>query len=86
MSLWTLYDNLKEFDFSLGEHYVFVCEYDLRDEADLDLLDSDSADAAACVKTLGLNYNINSRHYSTVLDGDSITDMVSVEWEFYKNG
>lgn len=84
MSGWTLYDDLKEFDFSDGAKYTFDCEYDLRNDDHIELLDNDSADASSCVEKLGLSYDINARHYSTVVDGDRITDMVSVEWVFWK--
>lgn len=84
---WTLYDDLKDFDFNVGggARYTFNCEYDLRGETGIQLLDNDSADASSCVKKLGLSYDINARHYSTVEDGDRITDMVSVEWTFWRN-
>lgn len=85
MSGWTLYDKLREFDFDGGQHYVFGCSYDLRDEDDVELLDNDSADAASCVESLGLSYDITAGHYSTVVDGDRITDAVNVVWEFWKN-
>ena len=82
----TLSDKLKDFDFSNGERYVFSHTYDIQNEMDggAEAIDSDSADAAACVKELGLSYDINARHYSTVIDGDQITDMVEVSWYFWK--
>ena len=87
----TLTDKLKSFDFSGGERYTFAQKYDIRDgvcasllDDDSSDLDDDSADAAFCVKEFGLSYDINSRHYSTVIDGDQITDMVEVTWEFWK--
>ena len=86
MTSSTLSDKLNEFDFSAGDNYTFSRTYDIREEDDLASLDQDSADAAACVLELGLSYDINARHYSTVIDGDHITDMVSVTWEFWKNG
>ena len=82
----TLFDTLNEFKFSDGERYVFVRNYDLRVPDRVDLLDRDSADAAWCVEKLCLSYDINARHYSTVVDGDHITDMVEIKWEFWKNG
>lgn len=85
MDGWTLYDKLEEFDFSNGKKYLFKCVYDLKKDDDIELLDNDSADASTCVKKLGLNYDINSRHYSNVVDGDRITDMVEVTWEFCKS-
>lgn len=85
MNSWILHDELKEFDFSSGARYIYDCEYNLCDKYHVELLDSDSADAASCVESLGLSYDINARHYSTVIDGDRITDMVKVEWEFWKN-
>ena len=86
MILSTLSDKLKDFDFSAGDNYTFTHTYDIREEDGLTSLDKDSADAAACVEELGLSYDINARHYSTVSDGDRITDMVAVTWEFFKNG
>ena len=85
MSYKTLLDSLNKFDFSDGEKYVFVSTYDLRNIDDADLLDNDSADAASCVGKFGLSHDINARHYSTVIDGDHITDMVDIKWEFWKN-
>ena len=86
MTSSTLNDKLKDFDFSAGDNYIFSRTYDIREEDGLTSLDKDSADAAACVTELGLSYDINARHYSTVIDGDRITDMVAVTWEFFKNG
>ena len=86
MTSLTLNDKLKDFDFSAGDNYTFSYTYNIREEDGLALLDQDSADAAASVDELGLSYDINARHYSTVIDGDHITDMVSVTWEFWKNG
>ena len=86
MTLSTLNDKLKDFDFSAGDNYIFSRTYDIREEDGLTSLDQDSADAAACVTELGLSYDIKARHYSTVIDGDRITDMVAVTWEFFKNG
>ena len=86
MTLSILSDKLKDFNFNDGDNYTFTRTYDIREEDGLTSLDKDSEDAAACVKELGLSYDINSRHYSTVIDGDHITDMVSVTWEFWKNG
>ena len=80
----TLTDKLKSFDFSGGERYTFAQKYDIRDGVCANLLGCDSEEAAFCVKKLGLSYDINSRHYSTVIDGDQITDMVEVTWEFWK--
>lgn len=82
----SLHDTLNEFDFNDGVRYTFDAEYDLRNDDHIKSLDDDSADAASCVESLGLSYDINARHYSTVEDGDRITDWVRVEWEFYKNG
>ena len=86
MTSLTLNDKLKDFDFSAGDNYTFSYTYNIREEDGLALLDQDSADAAARVDELGLSYDINARHYSTVIDGDHITDMVAVTWEFWKNG
>ena len=89
MTLSTLSDKLKDFDFSaneMGDTYTFTRTYDIREEDGLTSLDKDSADAAACVTELGLSYDINARHYSTVVNGDRITDMVEVMWEFWKDG
>lgn len=82
-----LWDNLLAFDFSGGLKYVFKSHYDLRDKFDDDgvqRLDADSADANTMVDRLGLNYDINARHYSTVVDGDRVTNMVEIEWSFWK--
>ena len=84
MTSSTLSDKLNEFDFSAGDNYTFSRTYDICEEDDLASLDKDSEDAAACVKELGLSYDINARHYSTVIDGDRITDMVEVTWEFWR--
>jgi len=78
-----LYKTLSEFDYSDGEKCKVNNKYDLRNEDDLASLDDDSADAASCVEKLCLSYDINARHYSTVVDGDRITDMVDVQWTFW---
>ncbi len=83
MTSSTLTDTLKQFDFD-GEDYHFSHTYDIREGGGLAQLDKDSADAADCVKELGLSYDINARHYSTVVNGDSITDMVDVTWKFWR--
>lgn len=84
MTSSTLNDKLKDFDFSGGEYYIFTNKYNISEGNELELLDNDSDAAASCVKELGLSYEINSRHYSIVVDGDHITDMVEVGWEFWK--
>ncbi len=81
----SLRDTLNEFDFSDGAKYTFDCEYDLCNDDHQILLDRDSAAAASCVESLGLSYDINARHYSTVIDGDRLTEMVGVTWEFWKS-
>jgi len=83
MTFSTLYDKLKEFDF-VGEDYTFSYKYDIRTENDVELLDNDAADALSCVESLNLSYDINARHYSTVVNGDRITDMVEVTWKFWR--
>lgn len=83
MTSLTLSDTLNEFDFD-GEDYLFGNSYDIREESGLAQLDQDSTDAADCVKELGLSYDINARHYSTVINGDQITDMVDISWRFWK--
>ena len=79
----SLANTLNEFDFC-GEDYTFSRTYNIREESGMVLLDADSIDAASCVRELGLSYDINARHYSTVVDGDHITDMVEVAWRFWK--
>jgi len=79
-----LTEELTLFDFSTGEKFVYVETYDVTDEENVKLLDGDSADASALVAAMELNYDINARHYSTVIDGDHIVDMVEVEWRFWK--
>ena len=86
MTSSTLNDKLKDFDFSAGNNYIFSRTYDICEEDGETSLDKDSVDAADCVKELGLSYDINARHYSTVVNGDRITDMVEVEWKFFKSG
>ena len=84
ITLSTLSDSLKDFDFSNGERYIFSRTYDIREEDGIESLDQDSANAAACVEELGLSYDINSRHYYTVVNGDHITEMVAVTWVFWR--
>jgi hypothetical protein len=86
MNQWTLYNEIKKFDFSDGQRYIFGCAYDLRDANDIELLDCDSEDAFDGVRSLSLNYDIVASHYSTVVGGDHITDAVNVVWEFWKDG
>ncbi len=87
MTLSTLWHALNKFDFdtcNYKEAYTFSYKYDIRSENDVDLLDMDSADAVSCVEKLNLSYDINARHYSTVVNGDRITDMVEVTWKFWR--
>jgi hypothetical protein len=59
-------------------------EYNLTDPEDADRFDKDVGDAYNLFKTEGLKYEIRSRHWCTVSNEDRVVDMVSVEWEFWK--
>ena len=86
MILSTLSDKLKDFDFSAGDNYTFTHTYDIREEDGLTSLDKDSADAAACVEELGLSYDSNARHCSTVIHGDRITGRAPGTWGCWNGG
>jgi hypothetical protein len=66
-----------------GGWYAFEEEYDLRNEGSLQQLDDDSAIAMEVVRELDLNYGINAKHWATVVDDRSLTDMVTVKWKFW---
>jgi hypothetical protein len=66
------------------ESVLIYEEYNLTNLEDSDRFDKDCADAYNLFRAEGLKYEIRSRHWCTVTDEDRIVDMVSVEWEFWK--
>ena len=78
-----LHDILAEFDFSGGKKHTYSNHYNILFEADTQLLDEDSADANTMVKKLGLSYDVNARHYCTVVKGEYLIDMIEIEWTFW---
>ena len=80
-----LFDDLDNFDFSTGEAFGFSCEYDLTNPDYVTKMDNDSADALSMVQKHGLSYDISARHTSHCVGGERETDLVVVEWSFWRN-
>lgn len=78
-------NHLTDFDFDTDGIFIHKSNYNLTSEEGIQQLDNDSNDSHKIIKALKLDYDIHSRHYSTVFDGDRIVDMVEVTWKFWRD-